>query len=68
MSSAIDRRTEALRRLPVTHSLALRLRDAGLTDDLVAQRLGIETEAIGPLIVIAQAKFAALLDGDQLAD
>jgi len=49
-------RTSALERLPRSYSLALRLRDAGLPDDLIIECLGIEPEALGPLLLVAEAK------------
>jgi hypothetical protein len=61
MCAAGDPRAEALLRLPVSYSLALRLRDAGLSQELIAECLGIEPEALGPLLVVAEAKLAAIL-------
>lgn len=61
MSAAVDPRAEALRQLPAGHSLALRLRDAGLSEELIAECLGIEAVALGPLLVVAEAKLAAIL-------
>lgn len=61
MGAADDPRAEALRRLPTTHSLALRLTDAGLPAELIAECLGIEPAALGPLLVVAEAKLAAIL-------
>lgn len=61
MGAVDDPRAEALRRLPATHSLALRLTDAGLSAELIAECLGIERESIGPLLVVAEAKLAAIL-------
>jgi hypothetical protein len=58
---AANLRTEALRRIPTAHSLALRLRDAGLGAELIAECLGIEPEALGPLLVVAEQKLAAAL-------
>lgn len=55
------RRGEGLRRLPPAYSLALRLRDAHLADELIAEALSIEPEALGPLFAIAEAKLAAIL-------
>lgn len=54
-------RAEALLLLAPVHSLALRLRDARLPDPLIAECLGIEPEALGPLLDIAAAKLAAVL-------
>lgn len=57
-----DVRREALRRLPDAHSRALRLRDAGLTDALIAECLGIDRVAVRPLLVVAEAKLRSELD------
>ena len=56
-----SRHAEAMRHLPGTYSLALRLRDAGLTDELIAECLAVEQEALKPLLDVAEAKLAALL-------
>ncbi len=55
------RRAEALRHLPSAYSLALRLRDAGLPDELIAKFLAMEREALDPLLDVAEAKLAAIL-------
>ncbi|MGH3549402.1 MAG: hypothetical protein ACRDQU_15115 [Pseudonocardiaceae bacterium] len=55
------RRAEALRHLPGAYSLALRLRDAGLPDELIAECLAMEREALDPLLDVAEAKLAAIL-------
>jgi hypothetical protein len=54
-------RTEALRRLSKPHATALRLHERG-HDDHIASRLGIEPEAVGPLLRVAEAKLTALLE------
>lgn len=54
-------RAEALRHLPDTYSLALRLRDAGLPAQLIAECLAMEPEALDPLLDVAEAKLAAIL-------
>jgi hypothetical protein len=59
------RRAEAMRRLPGAYSLALRLRDAGLADELIAECLAMQREALDPLLQVAEAKLAAILVGDQ---
>ncbi|MFG1919172.1 hypothetical protein [Micromonospora sp. NPDC048898] len=56
-----DRRAEALRQLPAAYELGLRLHDAGEPDDVIAQRLGVEPEALGPLLAVAEAKLAGIL-------
>lgn len=61
MSATGELRVEALRQLPAAYSLALRLRDAGLSEELIAECLGIELVALGPLLVVAEAKLAAIL-------
>lgn len=55
-------RAEAMRHLPGTYSLALRLRDAGLDDELIAECLAVEQEALGLLLQVAEAKLAAILE------
>lgn len=54
-------RAEALANLPPAYSLALRLRDAGVADRLIAECLAVEVEALGPLLEVAHAKLAAAL-------
>jgi len=56
-----DPRTTALHLLPRPYALALRLRDEGLSVPRVAEVLGIEPEAVGPLLLLAEAKLATLL-------
>jgi hypothetical protein len=56
-----DRDAEALRQLPGAYSLALRLRDVGVPDELIAECLAIEHEALGPLLELAESKLAAVL-------
>jgi hypothetical protein len=58
-------RAEAMRRLPGTYSLALRLRDAGLTNELIAECVVVEPEALAPLLAVAEAKLAAILRDEQ---
>jgi hypothetical protein len=59
------RRTEAIRRLPGAYSLALRLRDAGLTDELIAECLAMQPQALDPLLHVAEAKLATMLGSEQ---
>ncbi|MGV9868848.1 hypothetical protein [Rhodococcus koreensis] len=58
---AIDpaRREAAMERLPLPYSMALRLRAAGLSDELIAECVGVEPEAVGPMLRVAEAKLAA---------
>lgn len=55
-SSVNDDRAAAIRRLPQSYSLALRLRDAGVSGELIAECVGIEPEGVGPLFEVAEAK------------
>ena len=55
-------REVALDQIPRTYSLALRLRDAGVATELIIECLGIEPEAIGPLLQLAEAKLASAMD------
>jgi predicted DNA-binding protein (UPF0251 family) len=64
-TSPHSRRTDALRQLPAAYSRALRLRDTGLPEDLMAERLGIEPEALDAFLEIAEAKLATILIGER---
>ena len=48
--------------LPDAYATALRLRDAGCSDEMIADRLGIEPEAVAPLLRIAVAKLTRRTD------
>jgi hypothetical protein len=54
----------ALERLPAAYAEALRLREHGEADEAIAAQLGIEPEAVAPLVRVAEAKLAALIDPD----
>lgn len=58
-------RAEAIRCLPGAYSPALRLRDAGLTDELIAECLAMQFQALDPLLHVAEAKLATTLGGEQ---
>ena len=49
---------DELEGLPEAYATALRLRDAGCSDEMIADRLEIEPEAVAPLLRIATAKRA----------
>jgi hypothetical protein len=49
-------RDSHLRRLPLAHAVAVRLREAGADDELIATALDIEPEGVEPLLAIAAAK------------
>jgi DNA-directed RNA polymerase specialized sigma24 family protein len=53
-------RDQAIERLPEPYAIAVRLHEAGL-DELIAERLGIASEAVVPLLEIAEAKLSRLL-------
>jgi hypothetical protein len=57
----IDAYEAALRRLPEAHSLALRLKRAGVADEVVCGYLHIEPQGLHILLRIAERKFDAEL-------
>jgi hypothetical protein len=60
VATDIHRRREALDRLPLPYSTALRLRDAGITTELIAECVGGEREPLPALIRLAEAQLAAV--------
>lgn len=50
----IDPYEAALRRLPEAHSLALRLRSAGVADKVVCEYLHIEPEGLDTMVQVAK--------------
>jgi hypothetical protein len=62
MTRAGDEEYEAaLRRLPEAHSLALRLRDSGTSEDAMCEYLHIEPEGLTMLLELANRKLLAEL-------
>jgi len=57
-----DEYEAALRSLPEGHSLALRLRDAGVADDVICEYLHIEPEGLATLLDLARRKLLAALE------
>jgi hypothetical protein len=51
----------ALRTLPEAHSLALRLKDAGVADEVISGYLHIEPEGLATLLELARRKLDARL-------
>ncbi|WP_319446843.1 MULTISPECIES: hypothetical protein [unclassified Mycobacterium] len=51
----------ALRTLPEAHSLALRLKDAGVADEVISDYLHIEPEGLATLLELARSKLDARL-------
>jgi len=48
-----------MQRLPLPYATALRLRDAGVADEVIAERVGVELEALATFMRVAEAKLAA---------
>ena len=59
MHDEIDAYEAALRRLPEAHSLALRLKSAGVADEVLCGYLHIEPEGLDTLLRVASEKFDA---------
>ena len=59
MVDELSEREQALRRLPLPYSLALRLRDAGVADDVICQYVDVERAALDGLYRIGEAKLLA---------
>lgn len=55
-------RAQALEALPHTYAIALRLRDEGIGTDAMARVLDVEPESVGPLLTLAEAKLAGLME------
>ena len=52
-------REQALRKLPLPYSLALRLREAGVAPEVVCEYVGVEEAALQGVYRIAEAKLFA---------
>jgi hypothetical protein len=61
MADELRPRERALRELPLTYSLALRLRDAGVAPEVVREYVGVEEASLEGLYRIAEAKLATAL-------
>jgi hypothetical protein len=57
-----DEYEAALRSLPEAYSLALRLQDAGVTDDVLCEYLHIERESLSTLLEMARRKLNSAID------
>jgi hypothetical protein len=62
MSDELSEREDALRRLPLPYSLALRLRDGGVDPELICEYVGVEPASLAGVYRMAEAKLAALRD------
>jgi hypothetical protein len=65
MADELSEREQALRRLPLPYSLALRLRDAGVATDVICQYVNVEQAALDGLYGIAEAKLMAAAKGER---
>jgi DNA-directed RNA polymerase specialized sigma24 family protein len=54
-------RAASLQRLPVPYATALRLHDAGISDEVIAECIGVELDALPTFMRVAEAKLAAAL-------
>jgi hypothetical protein len=52
-------RAASLQRLPVPYATALQLRDAGIDEDVIAERVGVDPDALPTFMRVAEAKLAA---------
>jgi len=48
-----------LQRLPLPYATALRMRDAGIADDVIAECIGVDADALPTFMRVAEAKLAA---------
>lgn len=56
------RKSESLQRLPLPYATALRLRDAGIADEVIAECVGVDLDALPTFMRVAHAKLAAASD------
>ncbi len=54
-------RADAIAELAPAYAVALRLRDAGAGEDLIALALGVDPEAVPSVLGLADAKLATLM-------
>ena len=59
VTDELSAREQALRRLPLPYSLALRLRDAGVAPDVICEYVNVEQAALEGFYRIAEAKLVA---------
>jgi DNA-directed RNA polymerase specialized sigma24 family protein len=55
-------RGEAIERLPATYAAVIGLLDDDASNDAIAERLGVDPTVVGPLIAVALAKLARLME------
>jgi hypothetical protein len=68
MADELRPRERALRELPLTYSLALRLRDSGVAAEVICEYVGIEAATLENFYRIAEAKLAAALESGQQSE
>jgi DNA-directed RNA polymerase specialized sigma24 family protein len=54
-------REKALAELPPVYAIALRLDEQGVSREVIARGVGVEQQAVEPLLVLAHAKLAELM-------
>jgi hypothetical protein len=59
MIDELGEREQALRRLPLTYSLVLRLREAGVASDVICEYINVQQVALNGIYRIAEAKLLA---------
>jgi DNA-directed RNA polymerase specialized sigma24 family protein len=59
---AVNQRAEALAQLPVAYAVALRLSELGVSTDVIAHAVGVEPDAVDPLLRLAHTKLRELLE------
>jgi hypothetical protein len=57
-----DHYEAGLRALHESHSLALRLHDAGVADEVIGEYLHVEPECVSPLLDLARRKLRTALE------
>jgi hypothetical protein len=55
-------RDEALTLLPFAYATALRLADQGVADTVIARAVGVEPEAVRPLLQVAHSKLDQIME------
>jgi hypothetical protein len=65
MADELSEREQALRRLPLPYSLALRLRDGGVAAEVICQYVNVERAAQAGLYRIAEAKLPCGATGNR---
>jgi hypothetical protein len=55
-------RDEALTLLPFAYATALRLSEEGVADTVIARAVGIELEAVRPLLQVAHSKLDQIME------